>query len=175
LATRPRYSTTVYVTGTSYYYWGGVYYASSGSGYVVVAAPPGAVVYAVPPATTVVYAGRYAGSRSYYYYGGTYYLATREPAQKPPPQAVSGATAGTSSAGQTKDAIGEEAPHMTETGDGTNYKVVEAPINAIVPYLPEEAKEETIKGKKYFHYQEAYYQRVSSEGKTMYMVVAAPK
>ena len=44
-ATRPRYSTTVVVTGTTYYYSGGVYYATSGSGYVVVRAPRGAVVH----------------------------------------------------------------------------------------------------------------------------------
>ncbi len=170
LSTRPRYSTTVVVTGTPYYYWGGVYYASSGSGYVVVAAPPGAVVYAVPTATTVVY----VRSTPYYYYGGTYYVATTAPAQQPPPQATSGGTAstGTSSAGEAKDASSEKTPTMTD--DGNNYEVVKPPIGATVPYLPEEAKEQTIKGRKYFHDQATYYQPFSSEGETIYMVVEKP-
>jgi len=170
LSTRPRYSTTVVVTGTPYYYWGGVYYASSGSGYVVVAAPPGAVVYAVPTATTVVY----VGSSPYYYYGGTYYVATTAPAQQPPPQATSGGTAstGTISATKAKEASSEKTPTMTD--DGNNYKVVKPPIGATVPYLPEEAKEQTIKGRKYFHDQATYYQPFSSEGETIYMVVEDP-
>ncbi len=54
-ATRPRYSTTIVVTGTTYYYDGGMYYATSGYGYVVVLAPPCAVVFAVPTSTTVVF------------------------------------------------------------------------------------------------------------------------
>jgi len=157
LATRPRYSTTVVVTGTSYYYWGGVYYASSGSGYVVVASPPGAVVYAVPTATTVVY----VGSTPYYYYGGTYYITTTVPAQIPPPQATSGG-----------EASSEKTPTMTD--DEHSYEVVKAPIGATVPYLPEEAEEQTIKGKKYFHDEGTYYQPFSSEGETIYMVVENP-
>ena len=63
---------------------------------------------------------------------------------------------------------------MTETEDGKNYEVVKAPIGATVPYLSEEAKEQTIKGKKYFHYAGAYYQPFSSEGETIYMVVEDP-
>ncbi len=157
LSTRPRYSTTVVVTGTTYHYWGGVYYASSGSGYVVVLPPPGAVVYAVPTATTVVY----VGSTPYYYYGGTYYITTTVPAQIPPPQATSGG-----------EASSEKTPTMTD--DEHSYEVVKAPIGATVPYLPEEAEEQTIKGKKYFHDEGTYYQPFSSEGETIYMVVENP-
>jgi hypothetical protein len=60
------------------------------------------------------------------------------------------------------------------TDDGNNYKVVKPPIGATVPYLPEEAKEQTIKGRKYFHDKGAYYQPFSSEGETIYMVVENP-
>ena len=63
---------------------------------------------------------------------------------------------------------------MTETEDGENYEVVKAPIGATVPYLSEEAKEQTIKGKKYFHDEGTYYQPFSSEGETIYMVVEDP-
>jgi len=52
--------------------------------------------------------------------------------------------------------------------------VVKAPIGATVPYLPEEAKEQTIKGRKYFQFEGTYYQAFSSEGETIYMVVEKP-
>ncbi len=129
----------------------------------------------MPASTTVVY----VGSTPYYYYGGTYYVVTAAPAQKPPPQAaqaVPQATGGaTASAGpQTAEAAAEEAPPMTERDDGKNYKVVKAPVGATVPYLPDEAKEQTVKGKKYFHHQGTYYRPFSSEGETIYMVVEDP-
>ncbi len=60
------------------------------------------------------------------------------------------------------------------TDDGNNYEVVKPPIGATVPYLPEEAKEQTIKGRKYFHDKGTYYQPFSSEGETIYMVVEKP-
>ncbi len=63
---------------------------------------------------------------------------------------------------------------MTETVDGKNYKVVRSPVGATVPYLPEESKEQTVKGKKYFYYQGTYYKPFSSEGETIYMVVEDP-
>ncbi len=118
----------------------------------------------------------YVGSIPYYYYGGTYYVATTAPAQQPPPQAASGgaATAGTSSAGETKEESAEKAPPMTETEEGKNYEVVKAPIGVTVPYLPEEAKEQRVKGRKYFHDNGTYYQPFSSEGETIYMVVEDP-
>ena len=60
------------------------------------------------------------------------------------------------------------------TDDETNYEVVKAPIGATVSYLPEEAKEQTIKGRKYFQFEGTYYQAFSSEGETIYMVVEKP-
>lgn len=105
----------------------------------------------------------YVGTTPYYYYGGTYYIATTAPAQQPPPQATSG---------EAKEASSEKTPTMTD--DENNYAVVKAPIGATVPYLPEEAKKQTIKGRRYFVSEETYYQPFSSEGETIYMVVENP-
>lgn len=152
ILTRPRYSTTVVISGNSYYYWGGVYYVRSGSKYVVVAPPAGAVVYAVPTYTTVVY----AGTTPYYYAGGVYYVATNEPAAKPeiPDDVVL--------------AESEENPPMTE--DDHNYKVVAPPVGVTVTYLPDEAEEKRINGKTYFLYEGTYYRPFVSEGETIYQV-----
>ncbi len=155
-ATRPRYSTTLVVTGTTYYYYGGVYYATSGSGYVVVSAPPRAVVYDVPTSTTIVY----VGSAPYYYYGGTYYVVTNKPADQPPPP---------ESDDPEDDSVGEEM-----TADDHNYEVVAPPMGATVPYLPDEADEETIAGTTYMVHEGTYYRPFVSEGETIYMVVETP-
>ncbi len=163
-ATRPKQSTTVVVTGTTYYYSGGVYYMSSGSGYVVVAPPPGAVVYSVPTYSTVVY----VGTTEYVYVSGTYYVPTTKPAEQPPPP---DATATTKSAEQADDP--SDIP-MKEGGEEQNYEVVAAPVGATVPYLPEEADEETVNGKKYFVHDGTYYRAFASDGDTVYMVVEDP-
>ncbi len=105
----------------------------------------------------------YVGTTPYYYYGGTYYVVTTAPAPQPPPQAT-GEVA--------KEASSEKTPEMTDDED--NYEVIKAPIGATVPYLPDEAKEQTIKGRKYFRVEETYYQAFSSEGETIYMVVENP-
>lgn len=156
ILTRPRYSTTVVVTGSTYYYWGGVYYVSSGSRYTVVVPPPGAVVYAVPTYTTVVY----VGTMPYYYAGGAYYVATSEPAPHPeiPDEVVLEES--------------EENPPMTE--DDHNYEVVEAPVGATAPYLPDEAAKKRIDGKTYFVYEGTYYRAFVSDGDTIYQVVENP-
>ena len=183
-ATRPKTYTTVVVSGSSYYYAGGVYYVSSGSGYVVVSAPPGAVVYAVPTHTTVVY----VNSTPYYYYGGTYYVVSTEPAPQPtvvvdasatsvkesyPSYANTGEPSGGTEKGTEKGAAAPEVPPMTD--DDQSYKVVAPPVGATVPYLPDEAKAETVKGKKYFVYESTYYRPFSSDGDTVYMVVDDPR
>jgi len=139
---------------------------SSGAGYVVASPVPGAVVYAVPTATTVVY----VGTTPYYYYGGTYYVATSLPAQRPPAQTP---PAGTPQSSPDSSAATESLPEMRQ--DDQNYEVVKPPAGATVPYLPEEAKEETIRGKKYFVYDGTYYQPFSSEGDVIYMVVGNPR
>ncbi len=107
----------------------------------------------------------YVGTTPYYYYGGAYYVTTTVQAQQPPPQGTSG---GTSSA----EASSKNSPEMTD--DGNSYEVVKAPIGATVPYLPEEAKEQTIKGRKYFLHEGTYYQPFFSVGETIYMVVEKP-
>jgi hypothetical protein len=167
IATRPRYTTTVVVTGTTYYYAGGVYYVPSGMGYVVVSAPPSAVVYAVPTATTVVY----VGSTPYYYYGGTYYVATPQPAPQPQTTNVNVNVKVDAAGGSEGDAADE--PPMTT--DDHNYEVVAPPVGATVPYLPDEAEEKTVAGKTYFVYDETYYRPFASDGETIYMVVEDPK
>ena len=168
--TRPKYSTAVVVSGSRYYYWGGMYYVSSGSGYVVVPPPPTAVVYAIPVAATPVY----AGSTTYYYYGGTYYVPTDKPAEEPKgtETTVNVNVKTDASATETKQET-MDAPEMTQ--DDSNYEVVTPPVGATVPYLPDEAKEETIGGKKYFVNEGAYYRAFASDGETIYMVVENPK
>lgn len=165
-STRPRTSTTAVVTGTTYYYAGGVYYVQSGSGYVVTSAPPGAVVYAVPTHTTVVY----VGTTPYYYVNGTYYVATDAPAQQPPPQET---TVNVSVDSGDNPHDGVESVEMT--GGEENYEVVAPPVGATVPYLPDEAEEKVINGKKYFVYADNHYKPFVSDGDTIYMVVDDPR
>lgn len=161
IATRPRYSRTVIVTGTRYYYYGGVYYVASGTGYVVVAAPYGAVVHAVPAPTTVVY----AGSTPYYYYGGTYYAPTD--------QAVTSLQEGADEDTPPEGEEDPDAPDMIESDH--NFEVIAPPFGTTVPYLPDEADELDIKGKTYFEYEGTYYQPFVSDGDTIYMVVTDPR
>ncbi len=163
MATRPKRTTTVVVTGTTYYYSGGVFYVPSGSGYVVTSAPPGAVVYAVPTYTTVVY----VGTTPYYYSGGTYYVASTQPAPAPPPPDPNVTQA--SAAGED---LGDVP--MIEDDDQT-YEVVAPPVGASVPYVPEEASEATVAGKKYFVYDGTYYRPYASEDDTVYVVVEDPR
>lgn len=162
-ATRPKQTTTVVVTGTTYYYSGGVYYVQQGSGYVVVSAPPGAVVYSVPTYTTTVY----VDTTEYLYVNGTYYVPTTKPAEQPPPPPPDTTTA---------DATESEDPSdipMIEDNE-QNYEVVAPPPGATVPYLPEEADEETVNGKTYFVHADTYYKPFASDGDTIYMVVENP-
>jgi len=183
LATQPRYSTTVVVTGTSYYYAGGVYYVNQGGRYVVVGAPLGAVVYAVPTTTTVVYVGQ----TPYYYYNGTYYAVTAKPAEKPDVSVTNVNVTVNTSAESDGDGELKTSTSTMITADGQkletppvplddeqNYEVVAPPVGASVPYLPERAHEKTVKGKKYFEYNGAYYRPFSSDGDTVYMVVEDP-
>ena len=148
---------------------------ASGAGYVVVSAPPGAIVHAVPAATTIVY----VGATPYYYVGGTYYVATDAPAPQPPPPSQPAETTVNvnvnvqgASTGQEGAAAGEEPEMITED---FNFEVISPPQGATVPYLPEEAKETTIDGKKYYIYDETYYRPFVSEGDIIYMVVEDPR
>ena len=165
-ATRPKQSTTVVVTGTTYYYSGGVYYASSGSGYVVVAPPPGAVVYSIPTYSTVVY----VGTTEYVYVNGAYYVPTTKPAEQPPPPDPNAKTAASPEEAEDPSDI-----PMKEGGEEQNYEVVAAPVGATVPYLPEEAEEKTVSGKKYFVHDGTYYRAFASDGDTIYMVIEDPR
>ena len=126
--------------------------------------------YAVPTATTVVY----VSSTPYYYYGGTYYVAATAPAQQPasPPAATHvnvNVKVDSSGGGEAPP----ESPLMTE--DDQNYEVVAPPAGATVPYIPDEATEETVNGKKYFVYDGTYYRPFASDGETIYMVVEDPR
>ena len=165
-ATRPKQSTTVVVTGTTCYYSGGVYYMTSGSGYVVVAPPPGAVVYSVPTYSTVVY----VGTTEYVYVSGAYYVPTTKPAEQPPPPDPNA----TQTAASPEEAEDPSEITMKEGGEEQNYEVVAPPVGATVPYLPDEAEEKTVGGKKYFVYSDTYYRAFASDGDTVYMVVADP-
>ena len=164
-ATRPRVSTTVVVTSGTYYYTGGVFYVSSGTGYNVVPAPPGAVVYAVPTHTTVVY----VFNVEYHYNGGTYYVASEKPVEPPPPASEPEVT----TASNGDDEL-ESLSDIPMTDDGS-YEVVAPPVGATVPYLPDEADEETVEGKKYFVYEDTYYRAFASDDETVYMVVEDPR
>jgi hypothetical protein len=136
-----------------------VYYVSSGSGYVVVHPPPGAVVYSVPTYTTVVY----AGTTEYLYVNGTYYVPTTVTAEQPPPPPPESTTAGD-----------QDPSDIPMIDDEQNYEVVTSPTGATVPYLPEDADEEIVRGKTYFVYAGTYYRPYASDGETIYMVVADP-
>ena len=167
LLTRPKCSRTVVVSGTTYYYCGGVYYVRRGTHYVIVSAPPGAVVYSVPTTTTVVH----VGSTEYLYHNGAYYVVTSAPASKPPTTEVNVKVTVEGSDGSKE----QELPEMVKSKDDEHYKVVAPPVGATVPYIPKEADEEMIGGKKYFVYAGTYYRPFASDGETIYMVVENPK
>ena len=61
------------------------------------------------------------------------------------------------------------------TSNEHNYEAVGPPVGVTVPYLPDEADEETVGGKKYFIYDGTYYRPFASDGETIYMVVEDPR
>ena len=67
-----------------------------------------------------------------------------------------------------------ELPPLGEDDEQENYKVVAPPAGATVPYLPEEAAETTVNGRKYSVYEGTYYRPFASDGETIYMVVEDP-
>jgi len=162
----------VVVTGSTYYYYGGVYYISSGTRYVIVAPPVGAVVYGVPVTTTVVYVQQ----RPYYYYGGTYYVVTVKPAETPPAATSAPGTATAAGSGKSSEGVNLDELDLPEVvnDEDNNYEVVKPPVGVTVPYLPDDASEKTVGGKKYFVYEETYYRQYASDGETIYMVVDKP-
>ncbi len=58
--------------------------------------------------------------------------------------------------------------------DEQNYEVVQPPVGATVPYLPESAHQETVGGKAYFVHEGTFYKPFASDGETIYMVVEDP-
>ena len=74
----------------------------------------------------------------------------------------------------TEDGKSVALPAMAEDDEDENFKVVAPPIGATVPYLPEEATQKTVKGKKYHLHEGTYYRPFASEGETIYMVVEDP-
>jgi len=96
----------------------------------------------------------YVGTTPYYYVDGAYYVATDAPAQQPPPQqstetAMSNAMSADSEAAEAEAALAE----VPMTDEDYNYEVVGPPVGATVPYLPEEADEQSVAGKTYFHFE----------------------
>ena len=73
----------------------------------------------------------------------------------------------------TEDGEEVELPPVP-VDDEQNYEVVSPPVGVTVPYLPEEATEKTVGGKKYFVHQSTYYRPLASDGETIYMVVEDP-
>ncbi len=114
-------------------------------------------MHAVPSYTTVVY----VGTTPYYYAGGTYYVATQAPAPQPPSEVT--------------QAAADDTDQVEMIEDDHNFEVVGPPVGATVPYLPEEADEVEINGKKYSVYDGTYYQAFVNDGDTIYMIVEDPK
>ena len=73
----------------------------------------------------------------------------------------------------TEDGEEVELPPVP-VDDEQNYEVTAAPVGATVPYLPDDAAEETVDGKKYFVNDGTYYRPFASDGDTIYMVVEDP-
>ena len=120
-------------------------------------------LYAGAEIATVVY----VGTTPYYYANGVYYVPTDAPAQQPPPQETT--------VNVSVDSVDNEHAGVEMIDDEENYEVVAPPVGATVPYLPDEAQEETIGGKKYFVYADTYYRPFVSDGETIYMVVEEPR
>ena len=71
---------------------------------------------------------------------------------------------------------GEDPADVTmHESDDENDEVGAAPSGATVPYLPDDANEETVQGKTYFVYAGTYYRPFASDGDTIYMVVEDPR
>lgn len=61
--------------------------------------------------------------------------------------------------------------YYESTGDNKGYKVVEAPIGAAVPDLPEGAQEITVDGNTYYELNGTYYQESMTDNGRRYIVV----
>jgi hypothetical protein len=105
----------------------------------------------------------YAGTTEYLYVNGTYYVPTTATAEQPPPPPPEATTEG-----------GQSPSDIPMIDDEQNYEVVTPSAGATVPYLPEDADEEIVRGKTYFVYAGTYYRPYASDGETIYMVVADP-
>ena len=104
-----------------------------------------------------------------YYYGGTYYVVTTQPAPQPQPSTTTVNVNVTVEASKDTGAEGEASNEPPMTTDDHNYKAVDPPVGATVPYLSDEANEKTIGGKTYFVYDGTYYRPFASDGETIYM------
>lgn len=189
LATQPRYYSTVYYDNTVYYYSDGVYYVRDGNTYVVVAAPTGAVVQTPPPTYEVVY----YDETNYIYANGTYYEETDEPAdnltegQSTTEEEAAAEAEENADPDQLANAVeepdpfeGEDPPEGVEEGEQedpnpeANYKVVSAPVGAIVSMLPEDAEEIPVGEDTYYRYVDTWYKPFYSGEDIVYMVVEKP-
>lgn len=102
------------------------------------------------------------------------YVPTTKPAETPPPPDPNATT--TISSEPEAEGDGEDPSDIPMVdNDEENYEVVAPPPGATVPYLPDDADEETVEGKKYFVYDGTYYRPFASDGDTVCMVVEDPK
>jgi hypothetical protein len=60
------------------------------------------------------------------------------------------------------------------TPDGKDYVVVQPPIGATVPYVPDGNQKKEVNGIQYYVYADIYYQAKSDDGDIVYEVVEHP-
>jgi len=166
----PRGYAEVRVGRDRYYTNRGVFYQRGPHGYVVVRAPRGAVIRTLPPHYTRIY----VGPTVYYRYGDVYYQPVRDgyvvvdppPSSSlpPPPPAENYQSVW---AGK-QEYLFKDGQFFTKTPDGMVW--VAAPLGAVAPNLPSDARSVWYQNEEYFESDEVYFHKTPAG----YEVVAAP-
>ena len=153
-----------------YYEHRGVFYQRGPRGYVVVRAPRGAIVRALPPYYTRIY----VGNVMYYRFGEVYYQPVRngyvvvdQPAMAVPPPMRAVEDYQKVYVGQA-EYLFKDGQFFMKTPDGMVW--VKAPIGAITPELPPDAKSVWYQDVEYFDCDDVYF-RKTPQG---YRVVETP-
>ena len=169
----PRGYAEVRVGAERYYYHRGVYYRPGPHGYAIVRAPRGAIVSVLPPS----YSRLYYGNRVYYRYQDVYYVdapggyqVVDAPAVVPdspplPPPVVE--TEQTVKVGAQEYSY-RDGQFFQKTDNGLVW--VEAPIGAVTPTLPADAKSIWYKGTEFYEVDEVYFRKQP----TGFEVIVAP-
>ena len=76
--------------------------------------------------------------------------------------------------GADRNAFGHFVRHASQAEDGDEYVVVQPPVGATVPYVPDDAEKKTVNEVEYYVYSGIYYQAKSSNGDVVYEVVEHP-